>query len=291
MVFLALMQFARMVRPPSGEAVANAKSFVARVVAVGRDPLAAGFDRHRRQTRVGREIATHRVSCAKALEDRPVPGTCVRPIRCVYDHAVSPPVPSFAPRAAHTERRMTWIALIVVVLAVVGYVIALYNRLVRSRQMAEEGWSGIDVQLRRRADLVPNLVETVQGYATHERELLQRVTEARNQARAVPAGDVAGRAQAEGLLSGMLGRLLAVVENYPELKANQNFLHLQESLATIESEIQMARRYYNGATRDLNVLVESFPSNLVAGQFGFGKRAFFETDDEDRAAPRVSFTR
>jgi len=185
---------------------------------------------------------------------------------------------------------MTWIVALVV-LALVGYGIALYNRLVRARQMAEEGWSGIDVQLKRRADLVPNLVETVQGYATHERELLQRVTEARNQARAVPPDDVAGRAQAEGLLSGALGRLLAIVENYPDLKANQNFLQLQEQLATIENEVQMARRYYNGATRDLNVLVESFPSNLVAGATGFAKRAFFETDEASRAVPDVSFQR
>lgn len=184
---------------------------------------------------------------------------------------------------------MGWIAALVIVVAVAGYVVALYNRLVRQRQMAEEGWSGIDVQLKRRADLVPNLVETVQGYAVHERELLQRVTEARQHAREVPAGDVAARAQAEGLLSGALGRLLAVVENYPDLKANQNFLQLQEQLAALEGEIQMARRYYNGATRDLNVLVESFPSNLVAGAFGFVKRAFFETDDAGRAVPQVSF--
>jgi len=184
---------------------------------------------------------------------------------------------------------MAWIVVAIVLVLVVGYVIALYNRLVRSRQMAEEGWSGIDVQLKRRADLVPNLVESVQGYATHERELLQRVTEARNQARAVPPDDVAARAQAEGLLSGALGRLLAIVENYPDLKANQNFLNLQEQLATIENEIQMARRYYNGAARELNVMVESFPSNLVAGSFGFVKRAFFETDEESRAVPKVAF--
>jgi LemA protein len=185
---------------------------------------------------------------------------------------------------------MAWIVALVV-LALVGYAIVLYNRLVRSRQMAEEGWSGIDVQLKRRADLVPNLVETVQGYATHERGLLQRVTELRNQARAVSPDDVAGRAQVEGLLGGALGRLLAIVENYPDLKANQNFLQLQEQLATIENEIQMARRYYNGATRDLNVLVESFPSNLVAGWTGFVKRAFFETDEASRAVPEVSFPR
>ncbi|MCD6732080.1 MAG: LemA family protein [Burkholderiaceae bacterium] len=185
---------------------------------------------------------------------------------------------------------MAWIV-VLVALAVVGYGVALYNRLVRGRQMAEEGWSGIDVQLKRRADLLPNLVETVQGYATHERELLQRVTELRNQARAAPRDDVAGRAQVEGLLSGAIGRLLAVVENYPDLKANQNFLQLQEQLATIENEVQMARRYYNGATRDLNVMVESFPSNLVAGATGFVKRAFFETDEESRTVPKVSFPR
>jgi LemA protein len=176
-----------------------------------------------------------------------------------------------------------------IVILVVAYGIALYNRLVRGRQMAAEGWSGIDVQLKRRADLVPNLVEAVKGYAAHERSTLQEVTELRNRAQAVPPDDVAGRARAEGLLSGALGRLLAVVENYPELKASQNFLQLQASLAGIEDEIQMSRRYYNGATRDLNILVESFPSNLVAGLFGFSKRDFFETDEASRAAPEVSF--
>lgn len=182
-------------------------------------------------------------------------------------------------------------SVVVAAIAVLGvaYGIALYNRLVRSRQMAAEGWSGIDVQLKRRADLVPNLVESVRGYAGHERATLQEVTELRNQARAAPADDVAGRARIEGLLSGAIGRLLAVVENYPELKASQNFLQLQASLAAIEDEIQMARRYYNGATRELNVLVESFPSNLVAGMFGFSKREFFETDEASRAVPRVSF--
>lgn len=185
---------------------------------------------------------------------------------------------------------MTWIFALVV-LALVGYLVGLYNRLVRARQMAEEGWSGIDVQLKRRADLLPNLVETVQGYATHERELLQRVTELRNQAQTVPPNDVAARAQAEGLLSGAIGRLLAVAENYPDLKASGNFLNLQEQLGTLENELQMARRYYNGATRELNVLVESFPSNLLAGRFGFIKRAFFETDEGSRALPKVAFPR
>ncbi|MCO5101659.1 MAG: LemA family protein [Burkholderiaceae bacterium] len=184
---------------------------------------------------------------------------------------------------------MEWIAVAVVV-ALVVYAVLIYNRLVRSRQLAAEGWSGIDVQLKRRADLVPNLVETVRGYAGHERELLERVTELRNQARAAPAGDVAARGPIEGMLSATLGRLIAVAENYPDLKANQNFLQLQEQLASVESEIQLSRRYYNGTVRDLNVLVESFPSNLVASGFGFAKREFFETENEsDRAVPNVSF--
>ena len=185
---------------------------------------------------------------------------------------------------------MTWIVLAAIVAALVAWGVSIYNGLVKRRNMAEEGWSGIDVQLKRRADLVPNLVETVKGYATHERELLENVTELRNQAQAAPAGDVAARGQIEGMLSGALGRLLAIVENYPDLKANQNFLALQESLQTVEHEIQMARRYYNGATRDLNVMVESFPSNLVAGWFGFGKKPFFEIEDAAaREAPKVSF--
>ncbi|MBB3389264.1 LemA protein [Rhizobium sp. BK275] len=177
---------------------------------------------------------------------------------------------------------------ILVVIAL--YVVFIYNGLVRSRQMAEEAWSGIDVQLKRRADLIPNLIETVKGYAAHEKNTLEEVVELRNKAQAVPAGDVAGRAQAEGLLGQALGRVLALAEAYPDLKANQNFSELQASLETMESEIQMARRYYNGAARDLNVKVESFPSNLVAGQFGFSKREYFEIANEaDRAVPTVKF--
>jgi len=170
------------------------------------------------------------------------------------------------------------------------YVIVIYNGLVRARQMAEEAWSGIDVQLKRRADLIPNLIETVKGYAAHEKGTLEEVVELRNQAQAVPTGDVAGRAQAEGLLSQALGKLFALAEAYPDLKANQNFAELQTSLETIESEIQMARRYYNGSARDLNIKVESFPANLVAGPFGFSKREYFEIENEaDRAVPSVKF--
>ncbi|WJR67939.1 LemA family protein [Neorhizobium sp. CSC1952] len=180
--------------------------------------------------------------------------------------------------------------LIGIVVLVALYAVVIYNGLVKSRQMAEEAWSGIDVQLKRRADLIPNLIETVKGYAAHEKSTLEEVIELRNRAQAVPAGDVAGRAEAEGLLGQALGKLFALAESYPDLKASQNFSELQASLETIESEIQMARRYYNGAARDLNVKVESFPSNLVAGQFGFAKRDYFEiTDEADRAVPAVKF--
>ncbi|PTW62212.1 LemA protein [Breoghania corrubedonensis] len=183
----------------------------------------------------------------------------------------------------------TWIVLAVIV-AIAVYVISLYNRLVRQRQMVREGWSGIDVQLKRRFDLIPNLVETVKGYMTHERDTLAAVTEMRAQAGNVPSGDVTARAQAEGMLGAALGRLLAVAESYPDLKASNNFLELQNTLEKVEHELQMARRYYNGAVRDLNVMVESFPSNLVAGQFGFSKEDYFEIEDaSERATPQVSF--
>jgi LemA protein len=184
---------------------------------------------------------------------------------------------------------VVWIVLALVA-ALVAYVIYLYNRLVSTRQMSEEAWSGIDVQLKRRADLIPNLVDTVKGYASHEREVLQRVTELRTQAQAVPPGDVEGRARVEGALSVALGRLLAVAENYPDLKASANFLELQRDLSNLESEIQMARRYYNGAVRNLNTMVESFPSNVVANQFAFEKRQYFEIEEPaDRTVPKVSF--
>ncbi len=182
-----------------------------------------------------------------------------------------------------------WIALAVIAVAAAAIVI-LYNRLVKVRQMAEEAWSGIDVQLKRRANLIPNLVDTVKGYASHERTVLDEVTELRSQIGRVAEGDVADRGRLEGMLSGAIGRLLAVAENYPDLKANQNFLELQTALQSAEDEIQMARRYYNGAVRNLNVMVESFPSSLVAENFGFHQREYFEiADAADRALPRVSF--
>jgi LemA protein len=184
---------------------------------------------------------------------------------------------------------VTWVLLIAVA-ALVAYGIALYNRLVRQRQMVREGWSGIDVQLKRRSDLIPNLVETVKGYAVHEREALESVVALRNAAQAVPSDDVAGRARAEGALTAGLGRLFAIAEAYPDLKASANFVELQGSLERVENDLQMARRYYNGAARDLNVAVESFPSNLVARQFGFEQAPFFEIEDAaDRQVPKVAF--
>ncbi|QCI98570.1 LemA family protein [Agrobacterium larrymoorei] len=177
-----------------------------------------------------------------------------------------------------------------IVAAIALYVVFFYNGLVKSRQMKEEAWSGIDIQLKRRADLIPNLIETVKGYAAHEKSTFEEVVNLRNRAQAVPAGDVEGRAQAEGLLGQAIGKLFALAEAYPDLKANQNFLELQRSLETLEGEIQMSRRYYNGAARELNVKVESFPSNLVAGQFGFAKAPYFEiTNEADRAVPSVKF--
>src|SRR5690554_3153851 len=180
------------------------------------------------------------------------------------------------------------IVLAILVLAA-GYLIHLYNGLVRARQLAEEGWSGIDVQLKRRADLIPNLVNTLRGYATHERDTLDRVIKARNHALSVSGGDVSGRAAAEGALGQAIGRLFALAESYPDLKASENFLGMQTSLETLEREIQMARRYYNGAARELNIRIETVPSSLVAARFGFTKKAYFEIADAvDRALPEVS---
>ena len=183
----------------------------------------------------------------------------------------------------------TWIVLGLIVL--IGlYLVYIYNDLVRKRQMVREGWSGIDVQLKRRSDLIPNLVEAVKGYATHERAALEAVTEMRARAAGLDPADVAGRAQAEGMLSQALGKLFAVAEAYPDLKASANFRELQSSLESVEDALQLARRYYNGAVRALNVVVESFPSNLVAGRFGFTQEEYFEIEDPaERAVPKVSF--
>ena len=168
------------------------------------------------------------------------------------------------------------------------WLISTYNRLVRLRNLKDEGWSGIDVQLRRRFDLVPNLVETVKAYASHEKETLSHVTEAR--AAVTCAGnDTEARLKAENMLTGTLRSLFAVSENYPELKADTSFIQLQQELSSLENEIQMSRRYYNGTVRNLNNAVEVFPALLIAGAFGFTKAPFFEAEEEAKTAPRVAF--
>jgi LemA protein len=184
---------------------------------------------------------------------------------------------------------IVWIVLGLVVLALL-YFVAIYNRLVRLRALVKEGFSGITVQLRRRADLIPNLVETVQGYATHEREVFEEVSA--NRSKALSAGSVEATAQADAQMTGLLGRLFAVAEAYPELKANTNFLQLQEQLANIEGELQGARRYYNATVRDLNSTVQSFPPVLIAGPLGFTEEPFYEDQDQSiQTAPKVSFAR
>jgi LemA protein len=184
-----------------------------------------------------------------------------------------------------------WVVLGVVALLVM-YVIGAYNSLVSLRNLGQEGWSGIDVQLKRRADLIPNLMETVKGYMSHERETLEAVTAMRAKVlQAAASGNVAERIKAEGMLSGALTTMMGVVENYPDLKANTGFLDFQRNLASIEEELQMSRRYYNGAARNLNIKIESFPSNLIAQKFAFEKLPFFEIENEaDRANPKVSFS-
>ena len=178
-----------------------------------------------------------------------------------------------------------------VVLVVIGVVSAialavLYNQLIARRQMANNGWADIDVQLKRRADLVPQLVSVVQGYAAHERQLFTDIAEKRTQALAA-GDDPQLRGAAETDLTKPLGRLIALGERYPELKASQNFLDLQNQLADTENKIEMARRFYNGAVRELNTAVESFPSNLVAVIGGISRRAFFEIGAGEAASPQV----
>jgi LemA protein len=180
-----------------------------------------------------------------------------------------------------------WIVLAVAVVVIVA-VVVLYNRLVTYRTRAENGWSQIDVQLRRRYDLIPNLVEAVKGYAAHERELFERVAEAR--AGAMAAEGVDSQARAENEVTANLRQLLAVVENYPDLKANQNFLALQEELTATESKIAYARQFYNDQVMKLNTLIGSFPSSIVAGTFGFEPRRFFEIDEPTRGPVQVDLT-
>jgi LemA protein len=181
------------------------------------------------------------------------------------------------------------VGVIVVIIAIVLWV--LYNGLVRLRNQVKNAWAQIDVQLKRRHDLIPNLVETVKGYMKHERETLEAVTKARNLAQQVSSAGAGERAKAEGELSSALSRLLAVVERYPDLKANQNFLALQEELTSTENKISFSRQFYNDSVLKYNNQTQMVPSNIVASMFGFKAGEFFEvTLAAEREAPKVSFS-
>jgi LemA protein len=181
------------------------------------------------------------------------------------------------------------IVIVVIVVLLALFLVMAYNGMVRGRNKVDESWSGIDVQLKRRHDLVPNLVETVKGYATHEREVFQAVTDAR--ANAVAASTPAAAGAAEGILGQAIGRLFAVAEAYPDLKASQNFLELQGTLGQLESEIAASRRIYNSNVQGYNTRIQSFPGVLLAGPFGFTRREFFEIENPaDRETPSVSFS-
>jgi LemA protein len=182
-----------------------------------------------------------------------------------------------------------WIAIVIVVLLVI-ILVAIYNGLVTSRNRVDEAWSDIDVQLKRRYDLIPNLVNTVKGYATHESSVFENVTNARAAAQQASSSNMAGKQQAEDNLSHSIMGIFAVAENYPDLKANQNFQQLQGDLTDTEDKIQAARRFYNGNVRDYNTKLQTFPTNTMANMFSFTKREFFGLDsDAQRQAPVVSF--
>ena len=185
---------------------------------------------------------------------------------------------------------MTTILYIIIgIIILIGlWLVGVFNSLIRLRHRTNEAWSDIDVQLKRRHNLIPNLVETVKGYAKHEKGLFEKVTEAR--AGAVNAKGVEAKGQAENVLTNTLKTLFAVAENYPDLKANANFLELQRELSDTENKVQAARRFYNGNVRDMNIRVKSFPSRIVAGMFNFKKRDFFEIEEaEERKVPKVEF--
>ncbi len=184
----------------------------------------------------------------------------------------------------------TIILLVVVgiIILLILWIIGVYNNLIKLRNLGQNAWADVDVQLKRRYDLIPNLVNTVKGYATHERETFENVTKARSMAQA--AKTPAEKGQAENYLTQALRQLFAVVENYPELKANQNFLELQKTLNDIENDIQNARRYYNAVVRDYNIALQVFPNNIIARMFNFKPMEFFELADENqREAPEVKF--
>ncbi len=182
---------------------------------------------------------------------------------------------------------MSNIIILVVLGLVVLYAIGVYNALVKLRMMCRNAWSDIDVYLKKRHDLIPNLVNTVKGYAKHESETLEKVIQARNAA--VSAGSVKEQIGAESALSGMIPKIFALAEQYPDLKANQNFIDLQNNLSQLEDDLANARRYYNAVVRDYNIKTEMFPSSLVANAFSFEDFPFFEVDEGEKAVPQVQF--
>jgi len=184
---------------------------------------------------------------------------------------------------------LTIVLIVSAVLAII--VIGMYNSLIRLKNRVDEAWSDIDVQLKRRYDLIPNLLETVKGYASHEKETLEKVTRARNEAMAAQnGGDAKAQAEAENVLSGTLKSIFALSENYPDLKANTNFLELQRELSDTENKIQASRRFYNGNVRDFNTKLEIFPTNIIGNMLGFKSRLFFEiADEKERENVKVAF--
>ncbi|HEY5562740.1 MAG TPA: LemA family protein [Clostridiaceae bacterium] len=178
--------------------------------------------------------------------------------------------------------------LIIIVIILLLWVAIAYNSFVQKRNLVKEAWSGIDVQLKRRYDLIPNLISTVKGYASHEKQLFEDIASYRSLS--MKADTVKEKGEAESQLAGTLKTLFAVAEAYPDLKANQNFLELQKSLSSIEDALQLARRYYNGSVRDFNTMIETFPNVMISGPFGFKKYDFFELEDAiERKAPEVKF--
>ncbi len=181
------------------------------------------------------------------------------------------------------------IIILVIIVALALFLISIYNALIRLRNQVKNAWSQIDVQLKRRHDLIPNLIETVKGYMKHERDTLENITRYRSQA--MEAGSVGEKSKAEGLLSGALGQLRVQIENYPDLKANQNFLSLQEELTATENRISFARQAYNDQVLFFNNKIQMFPSNIVAGMFGFKIEEFFQIEDQrEKEVPKVSFS-
>jgi LemA protein len=181
------------------------------------------------------------------------------------------------------------IGLIGLLALVIGWLVAVFNSLIKKKNRVENAWSDIDVQLKRRYDLIPNLVETVKGYKDYEASVLEKVTQARTQAFQTPTSGLQAKAQAENMLTGALKSLFAVAENYPDLKASTNFRDLQSQLSSMENDIQSARRYYNAAVRELNNALQVFPTNMIAGLLGFKNREFFGAEANEKEAVNVSF--